>query len=626
MTSSITAASLCLLLLLLPSLLSAAAPSGVWPAYDRPVRPVHSPVANHRQPQQQHRHVRLPASASPTPAEIWSGFPLTIATFPVNGNSSSWLYGVAPLYSAKFPMPIRVQAVDPKTGALANGSYDVPPGYQPYNLLATVTVVVLHLKPLGDSNEPDSIHVLDARSLQLLTSYDLDYPLAVLGINAAGDTIVTAILGGHEAATQHVMTGKRIAVYDAGRSDLIVFGAALHPTSGVVHIWNGSDSGDFNLLSLAANNTLLSSFPLQLDSLTATGSISLDLSAQFVFVLYATRQNIVQQYQISTGQRTFSLPLDQLRVGLTQFLSPAWTAGAALTVNALEQTVLVLDKNGPSPPLMVGGRPTLLGPDDVALLPSAEGSGDYTVLVTSTSGPRAVYELDQQSRLLYQYLTGDDADCRYPQHVTADAEGRVYVPYCNDTVTVFDGRSHRPLYKFSIGQGNILVGLVAGPNDTVFYLGSNSPAIVQQHIVTGAIVATLSVTPGNSLQGLTYDPRNQTLWTTDLGFETSSSLYQLSLTGQILTNLSCPSAVGTGDASPSCWEIAVDPAHDRLLVAQYDITFNAWLLWLDAGTGKVLDQYLFSRDGARAIAVSENGSRLYVVDGRDAVYVFEPQA
>jgi DNA-binding beta-propeller fold protein YncE len=166
---------------------------------------------------------------------------------------------------------------------------------------------------------------------------------------------------------------------------------------------------------------------------------------------------------------------------------------------------------------------------------------------------------------------------------------------------------------------------VAGLNNTVYYLGSATRHIVHQDIVTGAIISTFTVSDESVLSGLAYDPRNHTVWTTDIGFDSANAIYQLSADGRtILSNLSCPaSSPGPAAESGLCWDLAVDAAHNRLVVLY--LTFQAdFLLWLDAGDGSVVESYQIPPSGeAGGLDVSADGSRLYATNGRNAVFVFD---
>ena len=219
-------------------------------------------------------------------------------------------------------------------------------------------------------------------------------------------------------------------------------------------------------------------------------------------------------------------------------------------------------------------------------------------------------------------LTYDDALCGTRLPVATDGAGRVYIPYCNGTVNVFDGLSHALLHNFSVSQAGYngvpeMEVLVPGPSDTVYYMSSVTSGIVQQHIVTGQILATLDV-DGSILSGLAYDARNQTVWTTDVSLGGSSAVYQLAADGRLLTNFTVPSP---DSGSAFCGSVAVDTTNDRLVASCY--TKQSVLLWLDRA-GNLLDSFPLPKHAANALAVSSDCSRLYAPIGDDnSVYILD---
>jgi hypothetical protein len=83
------------------------------------------------------------------------------------------------------------------------------------------------------SQETDSYAVLqlDTASGQLINTVQLQYELQLYGVDDAGKLLLTSVPYSKELVTLDTMTGKRVAVFTAGRSSLVVGSAAFHPAA-----------------------------------------------------------------------------------------------------------------------------------------------------------------------------------------------------------------------------------------------------------------------------------------------------------------------------------------------------------------------------------------------------------
>ena len=510
-----------------------------------------------------------------------------------------------------------VLCVEPSTLAILR-TYALPP---------TVAVIGLHtassdlfLLAVELSSSRYSILRLSIETGQVHSSVPLSSPQLFLGVDAAGERLLTAVELGSEVLLLNATTGARIGSYSGGVSPLHVMGGGLHPTNGNML---AVDKDNKTVLVIARETDTVVSVLVLPVNIAAFYSLALSEDGVYAYVLIQVLDFFtIEQFEVATGRLINSSHIERF-ASQVRFLTATDVDGELWATDVQRLTVDRVQTGSGYQRSVLGSYPIMLYPSAVAVSPS--GSSIYV----ATNAPPVVRELNSTGQEVSSFPLIDVHLCgsAYPaSSVSVDLKGNVYIPQCNSTLLIYDSQ-HTLIASLYTGRNSRPRSCAPTLRGSVYITDDNHPDLLAElDMKTGQRLSSLQGASDAAFFGVAVDTRNGSVWASDAE---GMLVYHWAADGTLIATFDVSGNDTIAGQPALLYGIAIDAATSRVIVARSvtdieGVTASV-VLWLDAQTGAVVDTYAVVANGlAVGVGVSADGSTVYATDHNSlAVLLFD---